>query len=246
MEVARTEALTPHLVRITLAGPELDGLDPGLPASSVRLLLPHRGGELVLPTWTGNEFLHQDGERPALRTVTPRRFDAAKHELDVEIVLHGDGPLSAWAAAAQAGDPAAVSGTGRGYTVDPAVDSYVLAGDETALPAISVLLEALPATATVAVLAEVAHPDARVDLPPHPEATVTWSDLPPGARPGDALVGAVTGADIAADARVWVAGEAAAVQRIRKHLFDHRGLPRTQCTVRGYWKHGRTGDDDDA
>ena len=42
--------------------------------------------------------------------------------------------------------------------------------------------------------------------------------------------------------RVWAAGEAAAVQRIRRHLFEQRGLTRTQAVVRGYWKHGRAGD----
>ena len=39
---------------------------------------------------------------------------------------------------------------------------------------------------------------------------------------------------------VWVAGEAAAVQKIRKHLFDQRGMSRSDATVRGYWKHGRS------
>jgi NADPH-dependent ferric siderophore reductase len=45
---------------------------------------------------------------------------------------------------------------------------------------------------------------------------------------------------------VWVAGEAAAMQRIRRHLFEDRGLSRAQASVRGYWKHGRGGDADDA
>lgn len=244
VEVTRTEPLTPYLLRVTLGGAELQGLDPGLPAASVRLLLRHHS-ELVVPIWNGNEFLHADGARPALRTLTPRRFDAERHELDVEIVLHGDGPMSTWAMAVQPGDAAAVSGTGRGYTIDPATPAYVLAGDESALPAISVLLEALPADATVTVLTEVARPDARLDLPAHPGATVHWHDLPVGAPPGDALVAAVRATEIPTDARIWAAGEAAAVHRIRKHLFDERGLARSQCTVRGYWKHGRAGDADD-
>ena len=86
-------------------------------------------------------------------------------------------------------------------------------------------------------------PDARFELPAHPGATVAWHDLPPSAPPGAALEAAVTTADIDPAARVWVAGEAAGVQRIRKHLFDERGLARSQCTVRGYWKHGRAGSD---
>jgi len=244
VEVTHTEPLTAHLLRVTLSGPELEGLDPGLPAASVRLLVPHHG-ELTVPSWNGNEFLHADGARPALRTLTPRRFDSERPELDVEIVLHGEGPMATWAAAVQPGDPAAVSGTGRGYTIDPATPAYLLVGDESALPAISVLLEALPADAAVTVLAEVARPDARLDLPAHPGATVHWHDLPAGAPPGDALVAAVRAAPLAPDARVWAAGEAAAVHRIRKHLFEERGLARSQCTVRGYWKHGRAGDADD-
>ena len=57
------------------------------------------------------------------------------------------------------------------------------------------------------------------------------------------MVAAVAGADLPAGTRVWVAGEAAAVQRIRRHLFEERGLSRAQATVRGYWKHGRDGDE---
>ena len=91
---------------------------------------------------------------------------------------------------------------------------------------------------------EVAHPDARLALPDHPLVEATWHDLEPGAMPGDALVAAVQGTEIADGARVWAAGEAAAVQRIRRHLFEQRGIPRSQTSVRGYWKHGRAGDGD--
>ena len=97
VRVVRRELLTPHLVSVTLGGPELEGLDPGLPAASVRLLVP-RADALEVPTWNGNEFLLADGSRPPLRTLTPRRWHGERHELDVEIVLHGDGPLSSWAA----------------------------------------------------------------------------------------------------------------------------------------------------
>jgi NADPH-dependent ferric siderophore reductase len=242
VEVARVAPRTPRLVRITLAGPELDGLELGLPAASVRLLLPSPGGgDVVVPTWDGNEFLLDDGSRPALRTLTPLRLDPDGHELDVEVVGHGDGPLARWAATAQPGDRAAVSGTGRGYDIDPTASAFLVAGDESALPAISTLLPALPVEADVQVLVEVAAPDGRLPLPDHPGARVRWLDLPPGAPPGQALVDAVTEADLAADVRVWAAGEAAAVQQIRRHLFEERDLPRSHATIRGYWKHGRRG-----
>jgi NADPH-dependent ferric siderophore reductase len=231
------------MVRVTLTGPELDGLTVEQPAASVRLLLPWpREQALVIPSWNGNEFLMPDGRRPVIRTFTPRRVDSEARELDVEIVLHGEGVASEWAAAAEPGDPAAISGPGRGYAIDGDTPSFLLAGDETAIPAIIQLLEALPGEKPVQVHIEIAHSDARRALPDDPRATVQWCELPPDATPGDALVAAVRAADVAADARVWAAGEAAAVQRIRRHLFEDRGLPRAQASVRGYWKHGRTGD----
>jgi NADPH-dependent ferric siderophore reductase len=118
----------------------------------------------------------------------------------------------------------------------------LLAGDESALPAISVLLRGLPPCAEVRVLVEVQHVAARLDLPAHPGAIVRWYEFQAGSRPGGALVAAVTNARLDPDVRVWAAGEAAAVQRIGRHLFDERGLPRSRTTVRGYWKHHRAGD----
>ena len=235
------EPRTPHMGRITLAGPMFQGFDPGLPAASVRVLLPGDPTDVVLPTWVGNEFLFADGSRPTIRTLTPLSFRPGPLELDIEVVRHGNGILSTWADTAKAGDRVAVSGTGRGYEIDPAVRSFLLAGDESALPAISTLLRALPPEAEVEVLIEIRQPDARLELPAHPGTTIQWCQLEDASTPGDSLFAAVCRAQIAPDARVWAAGEAAAVQRIRRHLFDERGLSRSQAVVRGYWKHGRDG-----
>ena len=245
VEVRGVEHLSPRLVRVTLAGSELAGLTVDEPAASVRLLLPPSGAhELVMPAWNGNEFLLPGGRRPAIRTFTPRRVDAGTCELDLDVVVHGGGIASAWAGAAEAGDQAAISGPGRGYALDAEAEAggFVLAGDETAIPAISQLLETIPVETAVEVHVEVAHPDARLPLPGHPRATVTWHDLPAGAPSGDALLPAVGDVDLVPGVRVWAAGEAAAMQRVRRHLFENRGLPRTQAHVRGYWKAGRSGE----
>jgi NADPH-dependent ferric siderophore reductase len=244
VSVVRAEALSSRLRRVTLSGAELDGLVVAQPAASVRLLIPEPGtDELVMPEWNGNVFLLPGGKRATIRTLTPRRLDAATGELDVDIVMHGRGPASEWARTAGPGDPCAVSGPARGYDVPEDLTALLVAGDETALPAISQLLEALPADAEIAVHVEVARPDARVGLPMHPRAAVTWHDLVAGRPPGDTLVEAVQSAQLSPDDRVWAAGEAAAMQRIRRHLLDERGMPRSRTWVRGYWKHGRAGDD---
>lgn len=247
VSVRRVEALSPRMLRVAFTGPELAGFSCDEPGASVRLLLPSPGAsELVMPTWNGNEFLLADGSRPTIRTFTPRRFDAAAGVLELDMVVHGEGAASSWAARAAEGDEAAVSGPGRGYTVDASAPAFLLAGDETAIPAISQLLEVLPGSAWVEVHVEVGAPDARLELPAHAGAVVSWHDLPAGAPPGEAMVAAVKSAELPEGVRVWAAGEAAAVQRIRKHLFEERGLPRTQASVRGYWKVGRAADGDDS
>ncbi len=243
VSVRGVEAVTPRLIRITFAGAELEGLTVEQPAASVRLLLPSPGApELVAPTWNGNEFLLPDGRRPTIRTFTPYRVDPEAREIDLEIVVHGKGAASEWAVAAEPGNAAAIAGPGRGYAIDPDAPSFLLAGDETAIPAISQVLQDLPPDTPVRVHVEIAHADAELPLPHHPHATVEWHELPVGASPGDALVAAVRAADLDPETSVWAAGEAAAVQRIRRHLFDDRGMARAQTSVRGYWKHGRSGD----
>lgn len=227
--------LSAHMVRVTLTGEELAGFVVEQPAASVRLLVPPSDNrDLIMPIWNGNEFLLPDGRRAPIRTFTPRL--ASDSGLTLDVVLHQRGLASEWARRAEPGDPAAVSGPGRGYDIDASAPAFLLAGDETAIPAIRQLLEALPADTPVHVLIEVAHPDARLSLPDRPEATVEWCDLPSEAKPGTALVSAVRGADLFSGTRVWAAGNATAMQQIRRYLFEEMAWPRGQATVRGYWK----------
>ena len=238
--VRSIEQRSPRMRRIVLGGPELQGLEIEEPAASVRLLLRPPGEDaIVLPEWKGNQFELPTGERAPIRTFTPRYLDTGELALTLDVVVHEHGLASDWARAAAPGDEVAVSGPGRGYAIDTDASAYLLAGDETAIPAMSQLLELLPQRIPVQVHIEIADPSARLDLPEHPKADVTWHQLPAGSEPGDALVAAVEALDEVEEA-VWVAGEAASVQRIRKHLFDVRGMTRAAATVRGYWKKGRS------
>jgi NADPH-dependent ferric siderophore reductase len=231
--------------RVTLGGPELEGFSVTQPAASVRVLLPmDRDRGLVLPEWTGNRFVLPGGDRPSIRTLTPRRFDPAGLELDVDVVIHGDGAASEWAAGTRPGDEAAISGPARGYTIDPEGRRFLLAGDETAIPAVSQLLESLPAGPSVDAWIEIAAPHARMALPARPGATVSWLTRPADTVPGDQLVEAIGDAELGPGIRIWAAGEAAAMQRIRRLLSETRSFPREGATVRGYWKYGRAGGSD--
>jgi len=254
--VAASRDLGGGLTAVSVAGAALAGLERGLPGASVRFLLPDPDtGEVVWPHWNGNEFLRPDGTRPLLRTLTPLRVtptgDGA--ELDVVVVRHGDAPLTRWVESATNGTPVAVSGTGRGYDPGAGLERLVLVGDESALPAMATVIAATPAGTHVTLHAEVRDPTAPPDLSAllgivdpdgaPPPAGVHWHASPRGAGdpPGAAMVAALTAEDLDPGdpgLRVWAAGEAASVQAIRKHL-QALGVPRSQATVRGYWKVGR-------
>ena len=222
------------MIRVTLAGDDLSGYANIEPAASVRLLLPD--GELVLPLWGGNNFVLPSGERPTMRTFTPRHYRSELSELDIDIVLHPGGTAASWATDLAIGTEVAVSGPGRGYGADPAAEAFLLVGDESAIPAICQLLETVP-DVPIVVHIEVTELAARVDL--DRQVAEHWHVQKPGAPSGDSLVGAVESCDLPEGIRIWGAGEAAAMQRIRKHLFGDRDLPRSQAHIRGYWKSGR-------
>jgi len=228
---------TPHMLRVTFDGPELGELVVNEPAASVRLLLPSPGTpDLVIPIWNGNEFLLPDGQRPTIRTFTPIRASEATSELVLEIVLHGSGVASDWAAAATVGNRVAISGPGRGYVPDPDASSFLLVGDESAVPAISQLVVSLPSQCPVHAGIEVTSPAAIRALPERSGVKVDWRVLAEGAPPGAAQFEYVRSATVEGGVRIWAAGEAAAMQRIRRHLFDDRGVDRSNTMIRGYWK----------
>jgi NADPH-dependent ferric siderophore reductase len=220
-------------------GPDLHNLIVDEPAASVRLLLPSPGTpDVAIPTWNGNEFLLANGQRPTIRTFTPIRISGATSELMLDIVVHESGAASDWATTVTVGDPAAISGPGRGYVADRDASSFLLVGDESAVPAISQLLAALPIERPVDVGIEVRSPDAVRELPERPATHVDWRALSEGAPPGSAQFDYVRSATLELGVRIWAAGEARAMQRIRRHLFDDRGVDRSQTMVRGYWKRG--------
>ena len=242
-EVVDRDWLTPRLVRVTLEGEPLTGLEVTQPASSVRVLLPDREhpNDLEIPSWDGNRFELSSGRRPVLRTLTPRHHEPGGRLVKLDVVVHGDGAAARWASNAPDGSPAALSGPARGYPIDGEAESLVLGGDETAIAAISQILE----TATdvdVAVYLETAEAGALPALPDHPRCAIHWLEQQ-GKVPGAALVDRLGDVHLPDGARLWAAGEATSMQRLRQRLFNDRGVPRAQVTIRGYWKHGRSSED---
>ena len=234
--VERTE-VSPRLMRLTVAGDGLRGFEVAQPAASIRVVVPWPGEELEVPEWNGNEFLLADGRRPALRTFTPLRVDGVAGRLDLEVVRHEGGAVSGWAERAAVGDEAAISGPGAGYDYAEGAERLLVFGDETALPAMTQVIEMAPAGLALDVHVEVLADHAVIELPERPGADVHWHVTTPGEQPGGCLAAVVQALDELPDlTHVWAAGEASAMQAIRNHLFKVLGVERARATVRGYWK----------
>ncbi|MEW1862570.1 siderophore-interacting protein [Streptomyces sp. NBC_00669] len=243
--VLRGERITPHMVRVVLAVDPAATLDIGEYTDHyVKLLFPAEGE--TFPEPLDIEAIRRDQPRerwPRTRTYTVRSYDPGTREMAVDFVVHGDeGVAGPWAARAQAGEVLYFSGPGGGYTPDPAADWHLLAGDESALPAIGAALDRLPADATAKVFIEVSGPEEEQKFDVGPGTEVVWLHRGTG-QVGAALVEAVTALDFPAGrVHVFVHGEATFVRDLRRHLRLDRGIPREDLSISGYWRRGKDED----
>jgi NADPH-dependent ferric siderophore reductase len=251
--VVSVSRITPRLVSVWVGGGALEGFATAAPTSHLKVFLPAEGQTApILPEYTPDGAVRaEDGPQPAVRTYTPRRFDEASGTLEIQFVLHGAGPASEWADRASAGDQLAVAGPGGRFSMDPAAERWWIAGDESAIPAVGTLLEALPDSAAAEVHLEVAGPGDEIELAGPAKATVTWHHRRTPDAWGAELDEAARGAAIADGTRVWIACEAAAMRGIRSYLIGERRLPASSLVTRGYWRLGAVnhpdhdyGDDD--
>ncbi|MFE2290267.1 siderophore-interacting protein [Streptomyces sp. NPDC059452] len=261
VRVTGVERITPRTARVTFTGDALPRLLEDRPDQQMKLCLPREGrsvAEGLLPEQSAEDaygmrwyeaFLAiPEARRPWMRSFTIRSYDRRYNAMAVDFVLHGDlhgngGPAARWGAAARPGDVLGMVGPSSLYARPlPEAARLLLAGDETALPAIATVLEALPAATGALVYAEVADAAEERELPPTAGGVeVHWVHR----DRGGSLVAAVREAGPALDGvdAAWVAGEASAVRALRRHLVDEHQLPKAAVEFSGYWRRALTQDD---
>jgi NADPH-dependent ferric siderophore reductase len=230
LTVTRVQQLTPHMVRITVHGPELAGFPSASPDDHVKVFLPATDGGFNLPQMTPDGPVYPEGKPPSpARDYTPRAFRAETLELDLDFVIHGDGPASTWAESAKVGDKLGVGGPRGSMIVPSDYDHYVLVGDETALPAIGRWLDEMPKDTKVTVLAEIASVEEKQSLAreaqwfirgesPSLDDTLAALAIPPG------------------DTFWWVATESKRARELRSLLVETRGIDKDWVKATGYWQ----------
>ncbi len=241
--VVRTERLAPHMQRVVLGGEGLAAVSADTCTDHyVKLLFPAPGA--VYPEPFDLERIRAEFPReqwPVTRTYTIRHWNPEHRELTLDFVIHGDEGLAGpWAINARPGDVVRFFGPGGAYAPDPAADWHLLAGDESALPAIARALESLPQGARAFAFLEIAGPEEEQKI--DSDVEIRW--LHRGdRRVGDALVEAVRALDWP-EGRVhaFVHGEAHFVKELRRLLRVDRAIPREDLSISGYWRLGHNED----
>ena len=242
VEILKIDWPTPRVARLTLHGPELSGFEPAAAGSHIKLILPSPGD-----TDTPQPLRHE-GFRPVfaegvpppfLRTYTPLRYNPERMELEVEMVCHGDSPASNWLSRARAGHRIIVAGPRGGWEPPADGDWYLVAADDTSIPAAVQVLQALQDRPCAAIF-EVADGSERRSLPGIDDDLPRWLFRRPQGRPSVSLLEeAVRAIEFPAGrCYVWAALESGAMRRIRRYLLEEAGLPPEQMVTRGYWKLG--------
>ena len=228
LEVLENRQLTPSMRRIRCTAPGLSELS----------YLPGQDVMLTVPTAAGPSFR---------RRYTIRSFDRDVPAIDIDVVLHGDGPAAAWAAAARPGSRIEGIGPRGKVTVDPDADWHLFAGDDSALPASLAmavsLLDRDPGEPDRAlVLLEVDGPDdeQRATASDGREVPVRWLHRAGGdPASGAQLVAALAAMPLPSGlGHAYLAGELGVVAAMRQALLA-RGMEADQISAKPYWRAGR-------
>jgi NADPH-dependent ferric siderophore reductase len=218
--VIRTRHVSAHMVRVT-----------------VNDIRAEHGGPPPAPGGPGDEFFGlwiptPDG-RPVKRYYTARAWRPETGELDVDLLLHGHGPATEWAARAAVGDVVGFDEP-RGHYRPPADTEWiVLSGDATALPAIGRILEERDATAPpVPVTVVIALDDAadRQQLPVSSIDTLIW------VRPDELVSRTRALVQTPGTGYVWFSGEASDMRAVRALLRRELRWPTSRWMTMGYWR----------
>jgi NADPH-dependent ferric siderophore reductase len=198
VQVTRLQRLSPSFLRVTFTGPDMADFSTNGYDQRIKVMLPLPGRGLVDcpsgPDWYGEwRALPSDRQVP-IRTYTIRALRPEAGEVDVDFVLHGaTGPASAWAERAAVGDEVVLVGPNArfpgptgGFEWHPPVDAscLLIAGDETAVPAICAIVETLPAGQRARVLLEIPTAADALNVAAPAGVEVTW--LPRDTSGGDA------------------------------------------------------------
>jgi NADPH-dependent ferric siderophore reductase len=212
----RIEDVTPRLRRVVLSGQDLHDFDSDRPGQWVKLFF---------------------GDDPRGRAFTIRRWNRERREMTVDFVSHGHGLAGAWVQSAKPGDTVRLAGPRSDFRHIPAKPLFLF-GDETALPAISAIVEAMPAGERALVVIETKDATAQHAIPSQANIHWVWLSTKASHRPGSLLAAYAPAITLSPESdQLWIACESDGAKRLRS-AFAALGFTRETMHASGYWKKG--------
>lgn len=241
--VTRKKYITPTYLRVFLTGEEVHLIAKTTVGANNKILIPPPGVkdihfpkfDLQSQTWKEPS----SSLKPIVRTYTHRGVDLDSKEIWIDFIAHGDeGPASAWAIGAKKGDVLGVMMKPAKINLFPPVDSYLLVGDATALPVLSVILEELPAHAEGVALIEV---DSKADeqmLQTKANIQMLWIHNP-DPQNGSQLAHYAKMLELPKTSRfAYVAAEFSTVKELRTYFRKEKNWSKEELYAYSYWKAG--------
>lgn len=240
LTVKEARYLTPNMIRVTFAGPELAGFPEGREGSNCKLMLPEQG-----ESRTDFATRLAGGPPPVRRTYTVRHYRVESQELDIDFVAHGEnGPASRWATHAKAGDFIGFNGPSAPKVTAFYADWYLVAADLSALPIAAATLEAMPRNAKGVAVFEVTSPEDAQDIAAPEGIDIHWLIHPDPDQPSSQQETFIRALDWP-DGRVQtcIAGESGVIRSLRAFLHQEKQIARADTYISGYWKIGLIEDE---
>ncbi|WCN12888.1 SIP domain-containing protein [Marinomonas mediterranea] len=229
LTVLRKHYVTENMLRVTLGGENMDTLPKDHEGGYVKLVFPKGDGRLM-------------------RTYTIR--NQSEQELDIDFVIHGahkeqvSGPACTWARECIPGDKINVGGPGPKKLVSEDADWILIAGDMTALPAISVNIENLSNTTKGHVVIEVMSEQDIQPLTTPDGVELHWVINPHPGKDSDFLLNKIKSLNwYEGNTAVWAASEFSSMKKLRHFFKQEKGLDRKNMYISSYWKNGISEDE---
>ncbi|WP_343565060.1 siderophore-interacting protein [Kiloniella sp. b19] len=238
MTVVRREVLHEGMLRLTLSGEGLESFCHG--GLHFRLLLPVNPGRP--PVWPvrarSGKVRFPEGEEALYNRVYTARFVRPEAgELDFDLVRHAGGVASDWAETVEPGSVVGVMGPGGGGFPD--ARWLLMGGDETALPAISRILENCAADVCGQVFLATRQADWKVGLKKPSGVEIAWLEDDGVALPKALLSARIPDME---GSYVWFGSEQQQAREVRKVLKSDWQLKTDQYYCAAYWNRQASGE----
>jgi len=226
VEVIAKQSISKNLTRVTLAGPGLSEFPSDFEGGYIKLLIP----------WNQRE--------PVKRSFTIRSFDCARKHLSLDMVSHEDkSPAAHWLSNVRVGNRVSIQGPGACKRLNQAADWFLLAGDMTALPAIAVNLELLPADAKGFAVLEVSSEEDQIEMNSPKGIKIIWVLNPTPIAMSSSLSDTVMALPwLDKQVSVWIAGEFNTSRVLRQYFRHERQVGKDFSYISCYWKIGDTNE----